>query len=96
MSKFKTYRERLPLHKDAPEEDLAVPNLLDLQVQSFQLFLKEGIGQELKKISPVVGYGGKFQLEFLDGVTLGDPDLNFEEARKRELTYSSQIGRAHV
>jgi DNA-directed RNA polymerase subunit beta len=91
LSKYKTYRERVPLHHDAPNEDLPVPNLLDLQVESFQRFLKQGIEEELKKISPIVGYGGKFQLEFLDGVSLGEPELDYEELRKRELTYASPL-----
>ena len=83
MSKYKTYRERVPLHDDAPEEKLTVPNLLDLQIESFQRFLKEGINSELQKISPIVGYGGKYQLEFLEGLVLGDPELSYEEMRKR-------------
>jgi DNA-directed RNA polymerase subunit beta len=91
LSKYKTYRQRVPLHSDAPEEKLTVPNLLDLQVESFKRFLSEGIAEELKKVSPIVGYGGKFQLEFLDGITLGDPELNYEEMRKRELTYASPL-----
>ena len=49
LSKYKTYRQRVPLHSDAPVEKLTVPNLLDLQVDSFKRFLKEGIGEELKK-----------------------------------------------
>ncbi len=91
MSKHKKYRERVLLHDDAPQEKLAVPNLLDLQVASFQRFLKEGIQEELQKISPVVGYGGKYQLEFLEGITLGEPELSYEDMRKRELTYASSL-----
>ena len=52
----------------------------------FSTLLKEGIGEELKKDFPIVGYGGKYQLEFLDGITLGEPELDYEEMRKRELT----------
>jgi DNA-directed RNA polymerase subunit beta len=91
LSKHKKYRERVLLHDDAPQEKLAVPNLLDLQVASFQRFLKEGIQEELQKISPVVGYGGKYQLEFLEGITLGEPELSYEDMRKRELTYASSL-----
>ena len=91
LSKYKTYRERVPLHSDAPQEKLTVPNLLDLQVESFKRFLSEGISEELQKISPIVGYGGKYQLEFLEGITLEDPELGYEEMRKRELTYASPL-----
>ena len=53
MSKFKTYRERIPLHKEAPEEKLTVPNLLDLQVQSFKRFLSdEGLRRRLAQEAP--------------------------------------------
>ena len=51
----------------------------------------KGISEELQKISPIVGYGGKYQLEFLEGITLEDPELPYEEMRKRELTYASPL-----
>lgn len=91
MSKYKAYRQRVPLHSDAPKETLEVPNLLDLQVESFNRFLHEGIQEELRKISPIIGYGGKFELEFLDGITLGEPEHSYEDMRKRELTYSAPL-----
>jgi DNA-directed RNA polymerase subunit beta len=91
LSKYKQYRDRVLLHDNAPEENLSVPNLLDLQVDSFKRFVGEGIAEELKKVSPVIGYGGKYQLEFLDNLRLEDPELDYEEARKNELSYTSSL-----
>ena len=91
MLKLKTYRKRIPLHENVKEETFPIPNLLDLQVVSFKKFLKEGIQEELKNISPIEGYGGKHQLEFIDGISLADPELLYEDARARELTHSSAL-----
>ena len=91
MSKVKTFRNRVPLHKDLPEEKLDIPNLLDLQVVSFKRFLSQGIKEELLSISPIVGYGGKYELHFLEGYTLTDPELDYEEYRKNELTYAASL-----
>ena len=83
MSKTKTYRKRVLLHKETPKEDLEVPNLLDLQVVSFNKFTDSGIKEELKNVSPIVGFGKKYQLEFLEGYYLSEPELSFEEARAK-------------
>ena len=39
-------------------------NLIGIQVKSFKSFLDEGIREELKNITPIVGYGGKLELIF--------------------------------
>lgn len=89
---FKTKpRDRVVLNPDTPEEKIDVPNLLDLQVKSYERFVKEGLKEELLNISPIIGYGGKFELEFHEGYYLSEPELSFEECKRREVTYSASL-----
>jgi len=84
-------RKRVPLDPKTPKEKLDVPCLLDLQVCSYKRFLEEGLQEEFRNISPVVGYGGKFELEFMEGYFLSDPSVSYEECMKREVTYSASL-----
>jgi DNA-directed RNA polymerase subunit beta len=84
-------RPRIPLHAHVPSEIVPYPNLVEIQTQSFEKFVREGIRDELKAISPIVGYGGKFELEFLDGYRLEKPSYSLDECQQRELTYSASL-----
>lgn len=81
---------RVPLFKKA-SEPIEIPNLISIQVDSFKKFLEEGLKEEFKNISPIVGYGGKYELEFLDGYHIEPPKLSFEECQRREVTYSASL-----
>lgn len=84
-------RIRKMLHPDIPSEIVEVPNLCEIQLNSFDRFISEGLREEFKNISPIVGYGGKLELEFLDGYRLEPPTYNYEECQKREITYCASL-----
>ncbi|MDA0776900.1 MAG: DNA-directed RNA polymerase subunit beta [Proteobacteria bacterium] len=84
-------RNRVFLNPEAPKETLDVPNLLEIQTRSYEIFIKDGLKEEFKNVSPIVGYGGKYELEFLEGYYLEDPELSFEECKRREVTYSASL-----
>ncbi|RAP29858.1 DNA-directed RNA polymerase subunit beta [Candidatus Marinamargulisbacteria bacterium SCGC AG-343-D04] len=86
-----TNRKRVRLNSETNRDFLSPPNLIDIQVASFQRFLTEGIKDELKNISPVIGYGKRLELEFLDGFTFEEPEYSFEECQMREITYCSSL-----
>ena len=76
---FKTKpRKRIALSSSAPKELLEVPNLLTLQLESYEKFIREGLKDEFRNISPVIGYGGKFELEFLDDYSLEEQEFKRE------------------
>ncbi len=79
------------LHPQVPKEIVDVPNLIEIQVNSFKKFISEGLKEEFQNISPIVGYGGKYELEFLDGYRLEEPTYSFEECQRREITYSASL-----
>jgi DNA-directed RNA polymerase subunit beta len=84
-------RERVRLNKEKNRDNLTPPNLIDIQIKSFKTFIKQGIKDELKNISPVVGYGGRLELEFLENYHFEEPEYSFEECQMREITYSSAL-----
>ncbi|MBI5833161.1 MAG: DNA-directed RNA polymerase subunit beta [Armatimonadetes bacterium] len=67
-----------------------VPNLVQLQVQSFEWFLTEGLRELFRSFSPVEDFTGNLSLEFLDS-SLGDPKYSLQECREREVTYERPL-----
>jgi DNA-directed RNA polymerase subunit beta len=69
---------------------LDVPNLIQVQLDSFRWFLEKGLAQLLEEISPVKDFaGGRLELSFL-GYELREPRTE-QECRQRDLTYSSPL-----
>jgi DNA-directed RNA polymerase subunit beta len=79
------------LHSQSKPDVVETPNLIEIQVKSFKRFLEEGLLEEFRNISPIVAYGGKYEMEFLDGYRLEDPEYSFEECQHREITYSASL-----
>ena len=66
-------KKRIKLTQDLNRDSLIPPNLIDIQIASFKSFLKKGIKEELENISPIIGYGGKLELEFLSDYVFEEP-----------------------
>ncbi len=87
----KTIAPRENLYNSKVKDKLEVPNLISLQIDSFEDFVKNGIKEELEAISPIKGFGNRLELEFLDQYKLDEPDFDLEECKERELTYSAPL-----
>ncbi|KAF0134291.1 MAG: DNA-directed RNA polymerase subunit beta [Candidatus Saganbacteria bacterium] len=64
------------------------PDLLELQKDSFDYFLKEGLPEELKAMSPIKSYNGKLELYFTGKISLMKPKYSERETLILEHTYS--------
>ncbi len=84
-------RKRVPLHNEIQPEPVNVPNLIELQIDSFKKFIAEGLKEEFKNVSPIVSYAGKYELEFLEGYRLDPPTYTYDECLHREMTYSAAL-----
>ncbi|MBI4336534.1 MAG: DNA-directed RNA polymerase subunit beta [Chloroflexi bacterium] len=69
---------------------LGVPNLIQIQVESFDRFKTEGIQEILHEFSPIEDLGGRFHLEFLEHEFLS-PKHGEHECREREATYAAPL-----
>ena len=74
------------------KEVLEMPNLIEVQKDSYQWFLDEGLKEVLEDISPIEDYSGKLSLEFVD-FTLCEDDVKYsiEECKERDATYAAPL-----
>ncbi len=70
--------------------EVPVPNLIELQRDSYEWFLREGLRELFESFSPIYDFTGSISLELLD-YTLGEPKYSIEECRDRDMTYEAPI-----
>jgi len=68
-----------------------IPNLIQVQKDSYDWFVKEGLGEVLKDISPIIDYTGNLVLEFFDYYMEETTKYSLEEAKERDATYSTRL-----
>jgi len=71
-------------------EVVDIPNLVEIQLDSYKWFLREGLRELFHSFSPIYDFTGNLSLELLD-YTLGDPKYSVEECRNRDMTYEAPI-----
>ena len=74
------------------KEVLEMPNLIEVQKDSYQWFLNEGLKEIFDDISPITDYGGHLSLEFVD-FALCEDDIKYsiEECKERDATYAAPL-----
>ena len=74
------------------KEVLEMPNLIEVQKDSYQWFLDEGLKEVFDDISQISDYAGHFSLEFVD-FTLCEDDVKYtiEECKERDATYAAPL-----
>src|SRR5215216_3997403 len=86
-----TIHKRLSVY-DATSSNLdRLPDLIEIQKDSFNWFLKEGLPEELESFSPIQDYSGRLELHLLPNFRLGNPKYSVEECRIRDVTYSGSL-----
>ena len=72
------------------EEKLELPNLIEIQTNSYEWFLEKGLLEMFRDISPVENFAGNLSLEFVD-YKLGEPKYDEDEAKNHDATYSAPL-----
>ncbi|MFB5029593.1 MAG: DNA-directed RNA polymerase subunit beta [Candidatus Phytoplasma pruni] len=70
--------------------DFPLPNLIEIQKNSFKKFLESGIRSALEDIFPIESYNGDLKLHFED-FFLEKPKFDIKESKNRDFTYSSEL-----
>ena len=85
-------------HEKSSRKDFAkvgdfieMPNLIKVQKDSYDYFIKEGLGEVLRDISPIEDYSGNLLLEFFDYYMEDKTKYSVEEAKERDATYSARL-----
>ena len=83
----KTLRKSYAKQKDVIE----IPNLLKIQKDSYEWFLKEGLKEVFKDVDTISDYTGNLELSFLDFSMDEPPKYTVEECKERDATYAKPI-----
>ncbi|MEJ5965618.1 DNA-directed RNA polymerase subunit beta [Flavonifractor porci] len=83
----KTLRKSFARH----EEILQMPNLLEVQKNSYQWFLETGLREVFKDVASITDYAGNLELSFIDYSMDEPPKYNVEECKARDATYAAPI-----
>ena len=70
---------------------LEMPNLIEVQKNSYQWFLDEGLKEVFEDISPITDFSGNLILEFIDFSLDSEPKYSIEECRERDATYAASL-----
>ncbi|WP_304153917.1 DNA-directed RNA polymerase subunit beta [Megamonas hypermegale] len=72
------------------KEVMDMPHLLDIQRNSYDWFMKEGLQEIFHDISPIQGFTGNLVLSF-EGFSLGKPKYDIDECKERDVTYAAPL-----
>ena len=73
------------------KEVVDMPDLIDIQKQSYEWFLKSGLRDVLYDASPIADFSGNLLLEFVDYRLEEETKYSIEEAKERNTSYSSRL-----
>lgn len=73
------------------EEVLDMPNLIEVQKDSYKWFLDEGLREVFRDVSPITDYTGNLVLEFVDYSLDENPKYSVEECKERDATFSAPL-----
>ena len=73
------------------KEVLEMPNLLEVQKNSYRWFIQDGLKEVFEEISPITDFSGALSLEFLDFDLNSKPKYSIEETKSRNATYSAPL-----
>ena len=74
------------------KEVLEMPNLIEVQKDSYKWFLESGLKEVFDDISPIADYGGKLSLEFIDFTyDAKDAKYTIEQCKERDVTYAAPL-----
>jgi len=72
-------------------EVIDMPNLIEIQKNSYNQFLEEGLREVFRDVSPITDYTGNLILEFVDYSIDDKPKYTVEECKERDATYSAPL-----
>ena len=73
------------------DEILQIPNMLEIQKDSYKWFLDEGLREVFKDVGTITDFSGKLELSFLDYSMDDKPKYTIEECKERDATYAKPI-----
>ena len=72
------------------DEVMEMPNLIEIQRNSYRWFMEEGLKETFSEVSPITDFTGNLVLEFVD-YSLGEPKYSVDECKERDATYAAPL-----
>ncbi len=72
------------------KEVLKMPHLIDLQRKSYEWFIREGLHDVFKDVSPIKDFTDNLELSF-ENFTIGDPKYDIETCKEKDATYAAPL-----
>lgn len=91
MVKSVNYGKRKRMSYARIDEVLEAPNLLEVQISSFNWFIKEGLKEVLNDISPIVDYSDNLVMEFVDHHFEDEYKYSVNEAKDHDTNYAAPL-----
>ncbi|MDY5626127.1 MAG: DNA-directed RNA polymerase subunit beta [Clostridia bacterium] len=73
------------------EDQSKMPNLIEVQINSYNWFIEKGLKEVLHDVSPITDFSGNLLLEFNDYYLEDNPKYSVEECKERDATYSKPL-----
>ena len=73
------------------QEVLDMPDLIEIQKDSYKRFLNEGLSEVLKDVSPITDYSENLVLEFVNHYIQDTPKYDVEECKERDVNYAAPL-----
>ena len=73
------------------DEVVEMPDLIEVQKNSYERFLKEDLREVLNDVSPIYDFNGNLKLEFVDYALDKTPKYSLEECHERDMTYATAL-----
>ena len=70
---------------------LPLPNLVEIQTESFKWFLEEGLAEVLRDVSPITDFSGNLSIEFVSYSLDTKPKYTVEECKERDVNYAAPL-----
>ncbi len=70
---------------------LPLPNLVEIQTESFKWFLEEGLAEVLRDVSPITDFSGNLSIEFVSYSIDSKPKYTVEECKERDVNYAAPL-----
>ncbi len=83
----RTVRKSYSRHEDVVE----IPNLLEVQKDSYQWFLQTGLREVFRDVAAITDYAGNLEMTFIDYTIDEHPKYSVEECKARDATYAAPI-----
>lgn len=90
MPHIEEYGKVQRLNYSRIKQPIELPNLIQVQLSSYDWFLKQGLKEALQEVFPISDFTGNLELDFLD-YSLGEPKYQVHECKDRDVSYQAPL-----